>query len=63
MRKEDCFTMMMGMPVIEFDDMAQSALSELSNMLTANAATSFAEMGISGVPFLRLPYYMGKRYR
>ena len=45
--KKIASTMMMGMPVIEFDDMAQSALSELSNMLTANAATSFAEMGIS----------------
>ena len=28
--------MMMGMPVAEFDSMAQSAISELSNMLTAN---------------------------
>ncbi len=42
--KKIASTMMMGMPVIEFDDMAQSALSD---MLTANAATSFAEMGIS----------------
>jgi len=38
-------TMMMGMPVAEFDDMAQSALSEMSNMLTANAATNLAAMG------------------
>lgn len=38
-------TMMMGMPVAEFDAMAQSALSEMSNMLTANAATNLANMG------------------
>jgi len=39
-------TMMMGMPVAEFDDMAQSAISEMSNMLTANAATNLAAMGM-----------------
>ena len=38
-------TMMMGMPIENFDDMAQSAISEMSNMLTANAATSLAGMG------------------
>ena len=37
--------MMMGMPVEELDEMAQSALSEMSNMLTANAATNLAAMG------------------
>nr|MBO6294235.1 chemotaxis protein CheX [Schwartzia sp. (in: firmicutes)] len=37
--------MMMGMPVAEMDEMAQSALSEMSNMLTANAATNLAAMG------------------
>ena len=37
--------MMMGMPVDEFNDMAQSAISEMSNMLTANAATNLAGMG------------------
>lgn len=37
--------MMMGMPVGAFDEMAQSAISEMSNMLTANAATSLAGMG------------------
>lgn len=37
--------MMMGMPVETFDEMAQSAISEMSNMLTANAATSLAGMG------------------
>ncbi|WKY42968.1 chemotaxis protein CheX [Eubacteriaceae bacterium ES2] len=39
--------MMMGMPVEEFDDMAQSALSELSNMLTANATINFSNEGIT----------------
>lgn len=39
-------TMMMGMPVPEFDAMAQSAISELSNMLSANAATNLTQMGL-----------------
>ncbi|MCX7950815.1 MAG: chemotaxis protein CheX [Clostridiales bacterium] len=39
--------MMMGMPVDELDDMAQSALSELANMLTATAATNFSQVGIN----------------
>jgi len=38
--------MMMGMPVNEFDAMAQSAISEMSNMLTANAATNLAGLGM-----------------
>ena len=38
--------MMMGMPVAELDEMAQSALSEMSNMLTANAATNLTGMGL-----------------
>lgn len=40
-------TMMMGMEVNEFDEMSQSALSELTNMLTASAATCFDNLGIS----------------
>jgi chemotaxis protein CheX len=43
--KQIASVMMMGMPVTELDDMAQSALSELSNMLTANASISFSESG------------------
>ncbi len=35
-------TMMMGMEINVLDDMAKSAISELTNMLTANAATFFA---------------------
>lgn len=45
--KKIASSMMMGMPVNELDDMAQSALGELTNMLTANAATCFADLGIS----------------
>lgn len=39
--------MMMGMPVDELDDMAKSALSELSNMLTANASINFSNESIA----------------
>ena len=45
--KKIASTMMMGMPVEEFDEMAGSALSELTNMLTANAATLFCNLGIT----------------
>lgn len=38
-------TMMMGMPVAAFDEMAQSAISEMANMLTATAATNLAVLG------------------
>ncbi|MBE6046815.1 MAG: chemotaxis protein CheX [Clostridium sp.] len=38
--------MMMGMAVDDFNDIAQSAISELVNMLTANTATNFSEKGI-----------------
>jgi chemotaxis protein CheX len=39
-------TMMMCDPLSELDDIAQSALGELTNMLTANAATEFSKIGI-----------------
>lgn len=44
--KQIASTMMMGAQVDEFDDMASSAISELTNMLTANAATAFSNGGI-----------------
>jgi chemotaxis protein CheX len=44
--KKIASTMMMGMPVDELDEMSKSALAELTNMLTANAATSFSNSGI-----------------
>lgn len=39
--------MMMGMPVNDFDELAQSAISELSNMLTANVAINYSEQDIN----------------
>lgn len=38
--------MMMGMPVDAFDEMAKSAISELSNMITGNASTALAGQGL-----------------
>lgn len=38
--------MMMGMPVPELNDMATSAISELSNMVLGNAATIFSTKGV-----------------
>jgi len=35
-------TMMMGMPVIEFDSMARSAIAELANMFTGSAVTKLS---------------------
>lgn len=40
-------TMMMGMPVEQFDELAQSAISELTNMLTATVATNFSKEDIN----------------
>lgn len=45
--KQIASAMMMGMPVDEFNELAQSAISELTNMLTANAAISFSQEGIN----------------
>lgn len=41
--------MMMGMTVAEFDSLAQSAISEMGNMVCANACTQFSKAGISGL--------------
>ena len=38
-------TMLLGVPVEKFNDMAQSAIREIANMLTARAATNIAQMG------------------
>jgi chemotaxis protein CheX len=45
--KQIASTMMGGAPVDELDEMANSALSELTNMLTATAATCFSNSGIT----------------
>lgn len=39
--------MMMGMPVSELDEMAKSAISELTNMILGNTATIFYNLGIT----------------
>ncbi len=41
--------MMMGMEVSSFDSLAQSAISEMGNMVCANACTQFNNVGISGL--------------
>lgn len=40
-------SMMMGMPVTEFDEMAKSALSELGNMIMGNTATLLFNAGVN----------------
>ena len=45
--KKIASTMMMGMPVDKFDELAQSAISELTNMLTATVATNFSNDNIN----------------
>ena len=42
-------TMMMGMEVKELDELSQSAISEMANMVCANACTRFSQEGIEGV--------------
>lgn len=49
---EDCAkriasAMMGGMDVEEFDEMTQSAISELCNMLAANSSIGLSELGLS----------------
>jgi chemotaxis protein CheX len=41
--------MMMGMEVLSFDYMAQSAISEMGNMVCANACMQFNKIGIIGL--------------
>jgi chemotaxis protein CheX len=45
--KKFASVMMMGMPVEQLDEMSQSAISEASNMLTANAAMTLESQGLS----------------
>ena len=45
--KKIASAMMMGMPVDEFNELAQSAISELVNMLTANASTKFSNNNVN----------------
>lgn len=41
--------MMMGMDVPEFDKLAQSAVSEMGNMVCATACTQYSKIGIDGL--------------
>ncbi|MDQ0203927.1 chemotaxis protein CheX [Pectinatus haikarae] len=41
--------MMMGMEVTEFNDLALSALSEMGNMVCANACTQFSKIDVEGL--------------
>lgn len=43
--KQVASAMMMGMPVVEFDMLAQSAISELANMMAAKAAVGMEQIG------------------
>lgn len=45
--KKIASAMMMGMPVNELDELSQSALSELTNMVTANASINFSNININ----------------
>lgn len=45
--KQIASTMMMGMPVEAFDEMAKSAVSELANMISGNASTAIAAKGFT----------------
>ena len=47
--KKFASTMMMGMQVTELNSIAQSAISEMGNMVCANACTRFSKAGISGL--------------
>lgn len=52
--------MMMGMEVPEFDSLAQSAISEMGNMVCANACTQFAQAGIDGLDISPPTLLIGK---
>lgn len=47
--KQFASKMMMGMEVPEFDLMAQSAISEMCNMVCATTCTNFASTGMTGL--------------
>mgnify|MGYP000997162531 CR=1 FL=1 len=52
--------MMMGMPVEELDSLAQSAISEMSNMVCANACTNFAATGLADLDISPPTLLLGK---
>lgn len=52
--------MMMDMPVNEFDKIAQSAISEMGNMVCANACTQFSKLEIAGLDISPPTLMMGQ---
>ncbi|VBB09219.1 chemotaxis phosphatase chex [Lucifera butyrica] len=52
--------MMMGMEVPALDALAQSAISEMGNMVCANACTNFASAGLAGVDISPPTLIMGE---
>lgn len=52
--------MMGGAPVLEFDDISSSAISELANMIMGNAATLLASRGI-GIEITPPSLLMGEK--
>lgn len=58
--KEVASKMMGGMEVPEFNSLAQSAISELGNMVCANACTFFSQADISGLDISPPTVLIGK---
>jgi chemotaxis protein CheX len=52
--------MMMGMPVSELDELAQSALAEMGNMVCANACSLFSQTGVVGLDISPPSLLVGK---
>ncbi|MBP2651076.1 MAG: putative inhibitor of methylation, CheC [Firmicutes bacterium] len=52
--------MMMGMEVAELDSLAQSAISEMGNMVCANACTNFSQSGMGGLDISPPTLLIGK---
>ena len=52
--------MMGGMPVVEFDEISKSAISELANMIMGNTATLLANRGI-GIDITPPSLLMGEK--
>lgn len=52
--------MMMGMPVSELDELSQSALAEMGNMVCANACSLFSLAGVVGLDISPPTLLVGK---
>ncbi|MBP2652665.1 MAG: putative inhibitor of methylation, CheC [Firmicutes bacterium] len=58
--KQFASKMMMGMEVVELDSLAQSAISEMGNMVCANACTNFSQSGMGGLDISPPTLLIGK---